>query len=82
MMKPISKMTFEATMELSEAEVRVLAHLASYSSGLTKAIQQHVTTNFSGSVLTDLLNRWRLETAEFIRRVDAAKRAFDETPKG
>lgn len=76
MMQPAAKMTFEATMHLSEAEVRVIQHLSSYESGLTKAIQEHVTKNFDAGVLTALLRRWRDETAVCTNRFDAARKAF------
>ena len=78
MMKPVAKMEFTAQMTLSEAEVRVLEYLAGYESGITAAIRLHCCSNFDSDVLTNLLKRWRKETAECTERFDAARKAFTE----
>ena len=78
MIRPVATQTFEAQISLSEAEVRVLEHLAGYEQGLIDAIDAKVTKNYAHEVLLTLLKRWRSEMGECIKRFDAAKQALRE----
>lgn len=75
-MQPVIDMQMNATLTLSEPEVRVLEHLASYEDGLTKMIREHVTKNFEARVLTALLKRMRSECGACVAKFDKVREAY------